>query len=237
MPTSEGYASTENDIRIRGTLPAANNRVCIRGVLLELLVTDIANRNGVSLVLLQMLYMAEQRFVELRIILLDFLSKDRRFNLHLLRNHINDLHKARYAVSQRQINALGRAWNGQPRIGNHQRIGVAQTGDDGRDIGVENGAFLHFLTPLAKRFAGKECRKSHGDKTTARLWKCDRYRNVSRIRFSPEKMKARTFKKMNTWGVKGGLSFRKINSLIFMMLNKKARKPRFSGFFPTYIST
>lgn len=69
---SESDASTENDIRIRGTFPAANHRLTVCGLLFELLMRDITNVNAISLVLLQLLDVFEQRFVELRIMLLNF---------------------------------------------------------------------------------------------------------------------------------------------------------------------
>jgi len=72
MMASEGDASTENNIRIRGTLPAANHRLTVCGLLFELFVRRVTNFYGVSLVLLQLLNVAEQRFVELRIMLFDF---------------------------------------------------------------------------------------------------------------------------------------------------------------------
>ena len=70
--TSEGDASTENNIRIRGTLPAANHRLAVSGVLFELFVRYVINFYGGALVLLQLLDMTQQRFVELRIMLFDF---------------------------------------------------------------------------------------------------------------------------------------------------------------------
>ena len=73
---------------------------------------DVTNFNGVSLVLLQLLNMAEQRFVELRIVLFNFQRKDRRFNLHLGSHHIHHLHKGGDALSQRQIDTLSRFRDG-----------------------------------------------------------------------------------------------------------------------------
>jgi hypothetical protein len=46
-----------------------------------------------SLVLLQLLNMSEQRFVELWILLFDFRREDSCFNLHLGGNHFQYLHK------------------------------------------------------------------------------------------------------------------------------------------------
>jgi hypothetical protein len=45
-------------------------------------VRGVTNFNGVSLVLLQLLKVAEQRFVELRIMLFDFRRENGRLNLH-----------------------------------------------------------------------------------------------------------------------------------------------------------
>ena len=95
---SEGDASTENDIRIRGTLPAADNRLAVSGIFLELLVRYVAYFYGVSLVLLQLLDMAKQRFVELRIMLLDFRCENGFLNLHLGCHHIQHLHKRGHAL-------------------------------------------------------------------------------------------------------------------------------------------
>jgi hypothetical protein len=91
--TSERHAGTENDIRERGTLPAANYRLTVCGLFFELLMTGVTNFNGVSLVLLQLLKMVEQRRVELRIMRLNFLRDDSRFNLHFRRHHFQNLHK------------------------------------------------------------------------------------------------------------------------------------------------
>ena len=95
---SEGDASTENDIRIRGTLPAANHRLTVCGLLFELLVRCVTNFYGVSLVLLQLLNVAGQRFVELRIMLFDFRRENGRLNLHLRRHHLQYLHKRGHAL-------------------------------------------------------------------------------------------------------------------------------------------
>lgn len=95
---SEGDASTENDIRIRGTLPAANNRLAVSGIFLELLVRYVTYFYGVSLVLLQLLDMTKQRFVELRIMLFDFRCENGFLNLHLRCHYIQHLHKRGYAL-------------------------------------------------------------------------------------------------------------------------------------------
>ena len=58
----------------------------------------VTNFYGVSLVLLQLLNMAEQRFVELRIMLFDFRRENSRLNLHFTGNDIQYLHKRRYAL-------------------------------------------------------------------------------------------------------------------------------------------
>lgn len=65
---------------------------CLRFVF-ELLMTGVTNFNGISLVLLQLLKMVEQRRVELRIMRLNFLRDDSRFNLHFRRHHFQNLHK------------------------------------------------------------------------------------------------------------------------------------------------
>src|SRR5690606_14176253 len=93
MMASESDASTENDIRIRGTLPAANHRLTVCGLLFELFVRCVTNFYGVSLVLLQLLNVAEQRFVELRIMLFNFRRENGCLNLHLRRHHFKYLHK------------------------------------------------------------------------------------------------------------------------------------------------
>src|SRR5690554_2914964 len=98
MMASEGDASTENDIRIRETLPAANHRLTVCGLLFELLVRCVTNFYGVSLVLLQLLNVAEQRFVELRIKLFDFRRENGRLNLHLRRHDFQYLHERGYAL-------------------------------------------------------------------------------------------------------------------------------------------
>ena len=95
---SESDASTENDIRIRGTLPAADNRLAFSGIFLELFVRYITNFYGVSLVLLQLLDMAKQRFVELRIMLFDFRCENGFLNLHLGCHNIQHLHKRGHAL-------------------------------------------------------------------------------------------------------------------------------------------
>lgn len=46
-----------------------------------------------TLVLLQLLYVAEQRFVELRIMLFNFRRENGCLNLHLRRHHFKYLHK------------------------------------------------------------------------------------------------------------------------------------------------
>ncbi|MNV84947.1 hypothetical protein D3C71_1788610 [compost metagenome] len=98
MMASEGDASTENDIRIRGAFPAANHRLTVCGLLFELFVRCVTNFYGVSLVLLQLLNMAEQRFVELRIMLFDLRRENGRLNLHLRRHHTQYLHKRGHAL-------------------------------------------------------------------------------------------------------------------------------------------
>jgi len=153
--TSESDASTENNIRIRGTLPAANYRLTICGLFFELLMTGVTNFNRISLVLLQLLKMIEQRRVELRIMDFNLFRDDRRLNLHFRRYDFQNLHKRRYALSKRHINARAAAGNRQSGIANNQRIGMTEAGDNGRNISVKYGAFFHFVSfaPLAKRFA------------------------------------------------------------------------------------
>jgi len=55
MMASERDASTENDIRIRRTLSAANYRLTVCGLFFELFMRGVTNFYGVSLVLLQLL--------------------------------------------------------------------------------------------------------------------------------------------------------------------------------------
>lgn len=91
--TSERDAGTENDIRKRGTLPAANYRLTVCGLFFELLMAGVTNFNGISLVLLQLLEVSEQRRVELRIMGFNLFRDDSRFNLHFRRHHFQHLHK------------------------------------------------------------------------------------------------------------------------------------------------
>lgn len=70
----------------------------IATLVMMLLLRGVTNFYGVSLVLLQLLNVAEQRFVELRIMLFNFRRENGRLDLHFTCHHIQYLHKRRYAL-------------------------------------------------------------------------------------------------------------------------------------------
>ncbi|ADD75174.1 Hypothetical Protein PANA_0007 [Pantoea ananatis LMG 20103] len=133
---SEGHTCTQDDIRKRRTLSAANDRLTTLCLLFELFVTDVVDTNGISLVLLQCVEHGDQFAVELRIMLLNFFRDKGAFHLHLMRYRFNHLHKSWRTRYQCQIDTLRFCRNRQPRIGDRQCIRMAQAGDDVREFSV-----------------------------------------------------------------------------------------------------
>ena len=64
IAASEGHTGAEDDIRKRRTLSAANDRLTTLRLLFECLMTDVADGDGISLVLLQGFEHGDQRAME-----------------------------------------------------------------------------------------------------------------------------------------------------------------------------